>query len=226
VSGPTHGQDVETQSQANKSGWVSWGMGNAPTITQGLEPVGKTVRQLRNHSERLAPVVVFEQTELARAFSHLLETKRTELGELVYHLKYGGQKDGARVIAAAASEFVRGRWGEGVDVVVPAPPSAARSSQPLIQIASELADALDLPLITNALSKTKATAQMKNVDAQDRDALLQEAIQKGPGNVVGRRVLLIDDVTESGATLRRSAEVLLADAGALSVHALVITRTK
>ncbi len=154
------------------------------------------------------------------------DTRRTELGELVYQLKYGGRKDAARAIAAAASEFVRGRWGEGFDVVVPAPPSVARPSQPLIQIASELADALDRPLITNALNKTKVTAQMKNVNVQDRDTLLREAIQKGPGDIAGRRVLLIDDVTESGATLRRSANVLLADAGALSVHALVITRTK
>jgi predicted amidophosphoribosyltransferase len=141
------------------------------------------------------------------------ETRRTELGELVYQLKYGGKKDGARLIAAVAFEFVRERWGEAFDVVVPAPPSVAQQSHPLIQIASELADALDLPLITNALGKAKATA------------LLREGIQKGPGNIAGRRVLLIDDVTEFGVMLRRSAEVLLADAGARSVHALVITRT-
>lgn len=142
------------------------------------------------------------------------DTRRTELGELVYELKYGGRKDAARAIAAAASEFVRGRWGERFDVVVPAPPSGARPLPAVIQIASELADALDLPLITNALGRTKATA------------FPQKAIEKGPGNIAGRRVLLIDDITESGATLRESAAMLVADAGALSVHVLVITRTK
>jgi hypothetical protein len=43
--------------------------------------------------------------------------------------------------------------------------------------------------------------------------------------VVGLRVLLLDDVVESGTTLRRVAEVLI-EAGARSVHALVVTRTK
>ena len=154
------------------------------------------------------------------------DTKRTELGELVYQLKYGGKKESVTIIAAALAEFVSGRWGSAFDLIVPAPPSVARSTQPITQIATAVADALRLPLNTDAVEKVKLTTQMKNVPIHERTALLHGAIQKGRGTVAGQRILLLDDVIESGATLRRVAEVLLKDGGAKSVHALVVTRTK
>jgi phosphoribosylpyrophosphate synthetase len=56
--------------------------------------------------------------------------------------------------------------------------------------------------------------------------LLAEAIQVGKDDVSGKCILLFDDLIESGSTLRRAAEVLLKDAGARAVYALVLTRTK
>ena len=75
--------------------------------------------------------------------------------------------------------------------------------------------------------KVKATPQMKNIDDwAERQRLLAEAVQAGKDDVRGKSILLVDDLTESGSTLRRSAEVLLGDAGARAVYALVLTRTK
>jgi orotate phosphoribosyltransferase len=55
--------------------------------------------------------------------------------------------------------------------------------------------------------------------------LLSVAIQAGTDLVQGRRVLLIDDLWETGSTLRRVAEVL-GKMGATEVRALAMTRTK
>jgi competence protein ComFC len=154
------------------------------------------------------------------------DTKRTELGELVYQLKFRGKKDAVAVIADVAKQFALGRWGGEFDVVVPAPPSVARGFQPLVEIARALATGLGIPLREDVIKKAKVTPQMKNIAVPERDRLLHDAIQNGPGDITGQRILLIDDVIESGATLRRVAEVLLSEAGAQSVHALVITRTK
>jgi competence protein ComFC len=154
------------------------------------------------------------------------DTKRTELGELVYQLKYGRRKDAVPIIAGALVEFANGRWGSVFDAVVPAPPSVARVTQPIIQIASAVAKSFERPLKVNAVLKVKQTTQMKNVPVDERAELLGDAIQKGPGEVAGARILLVDDVIESGATLRRVAEVLLKEGRAKSVHALVVTRTK
>jgi phosphoribosylpyrophosphate synthetase len=56
--------------------------------------------------------------------------------------------------------------------------------------------------------------------------VLAEAIQAGRGDVRGKSILLVDDLIESGSTLRRTAEVLLKEGGARAVYALVLTRTK
>jgi len=45
-------------------------------------------------------------------------------------------------------------------------------------------------------------------------------------DVKAKSILLLDDLIESGATLRRAAEVLLKDGGAGAIYALVLTRTK
>ncbi len=155
------------------------------------------------------------------------DTKRTDLGELVYQLKYGAKKGVLEGIIAAAEEFVRGRWRLHFDYVVPAPPSIIRKTQPVVEIARGLADRLGIVTCENAVTKVKSTSQMKNVkDWAERKKLLEEAIQKGSGDVEGKHILLVDDLMESGSTLRRVADVLLNDGGAASIHALVLTRTK
>lgn len=155
------------------------------------------------------------------------DTKRTELGELLFRLKY--RSGGTAVLADivdTAEQFVR-EWKPLADCVVLAPPSLTRKTQPTVEVGRELAARLGLPLCENAVVKVKETPQMKNIDDwSERQAVLAEAIQAGHGDVKGKSVLLIDDLIESGSTLRRTAEVLLKDAGARAVYALVLTRTK
>ena len=66
---------------------------------------------------------------------------------------------------------------------------------------------------------------MKNVPLHKRAPLLSAAIQAGTNAVYGQRILLVDDLWETGSTLRRVAEVL-GQMGATEVRALVMTRTK
>ncbi len=151
------------------------------------------------------------------------ETTRSPLGELVYQLKYrnGPLND----IVETAVAFVTGRWGGVIDCVVPPPPSLHRTKQPATLIASGVAANLGMPCFAAAAAKTTATPQMKNVALYERAPLLSAAIQAGSDSVQGRRVLLIDDLWETGSTLRRVAEVL-AQMGAAGVRALAMTRTK
>jgi competence protein ComFC len=155
------------------------------------------------------------------------DTKRTELGELLYRLKYRG--GGSAVVADivdTAQQFIGG-WKPPIECVVPAPPSLARKTQPAVEVARELARRLRVPVFEDAVIKVKATPQMKNIDDwSERQRVLGEAIQAGPGDVKGKSILLFDDLIESGSTLRRAAEVLLKDGGARAIYALVLTRTK
>ena len=61
--------------------------------------------------------------------------------------------------------------------------------------------------------------------SHERAPLLSAAIQAGTDAVQRHRILLIDDLWETGSTLRRVAEVL-GQMGATEVRALAMTRTK
>jgi predicted amidophosphoribosyltransferase len=112
------------------------------------------------------------------------DTKRTELGELLFRLKYRG--GGSAVLADivdTAGQFVGG-WSPPIDCVVPAPPSLTRRTQPAVEVAQELAKHLHLPICVDAVVKVKATPQMKNIDDwSERQRVLGEAIQVGRGDV-------------------------------------------
>jgi competence protein ComFC len=151
------------------------------------------------------------------------ETIRSALGELVYQLKYrnGPLND----IVDTAVGFVTERWNGVIDCVVPPPPSLHRTKQPAVLIAAGIAAALGVPSLPAAAVKATATPQMKNVSLYERAPLLSAAIQAGSDAVEGRRVLLVDDLWETGSTLKRVAEVL-GQLGATEVRALAMTRTK
>jgi|HubBroStandDraft_6_1064221.scaffolds.fasta_scaffold14439_5 competence protein ComFC len=157
------------------------------------------------------------------------DTKRTELGQLVYELKYGNNPGALQSIVETAEDFVRNHW-EGLpelDCIVPAPPSvSARGLQPVVAIARALATRLGIGVCENAVAKIAVTPQMKNMsDWAQRRQTLREAIQKGAANVEGKQILILDDLTESRSTLGRVTDVLRS-AGASEVYALALTRTK
>ncbi len=157
------------------------------------------------------------------------DTKRTELGQLVYELKYVKNWGALQSIVETAEDFIKNQW-EGLpalDCIVPAPPSlSARGLQPVVEVARVLAEQLGIEICENAVMKTAATPQMKNLnDWAQRRQTLREAIQKGTANIQTKRVLVLDDLIESGATLGRVTDVLRS-AGASEVYALALTRTK
>ena len=76
------------------------------------------------------------------------------------------------------------------------------------------------------LVKSISTAQMKNVSTDERAAMLEAAIQAGqPDAIRGKRVLIVDDLWETGSTMKRVAAVVTS-MGANEVRVLAMTRTK
>jgi predicted amidophosphoribosyltransferase len=155
------------------------------------------------------------------------DTKRTDLGELLFRLKYrSGGNDVLTDIIDTAADFV-GTWRPPIDCVVPSPPSQMRKMQPAIEIARALADRLGFPAYLEAVHKVKTTPQMKNIDDwTERQRVLADSMCLGEGELKGKSILLFDDLIESGSTLRRAAEILLNEGGAQRIYTLVLTRTK
>jgi competence protein ComFC len=123
-----------------------------------------------------------------------------------------------------AVAFINERWNGVIDCVVSPPLSLHRTKQPAVLIAAGIAAALGVPSAPAAAVKATATPQM-NVPLYERAPLLSAAIQAGTDAVQGRRVLLVDDLWETGSTLRRVAEVL-GQMGTTEIRALTMTRTK
>lgn len=94
-------------------------------------------------------------------------------------------------------------------------------------LAAALGDRLGIPLAAQALTRVKQPPQAKNIfDFDEKMQLLAGAYAVDPNQTHGCRVLLLDDVYQSGATMNTAASALYDAGGVAEVHALAITRTR
>jgi ComF family protein len=140
----------------------------------------------------------------------------------VHALKYDGRRSLARPLglrlARAGSDILA-----GADLVVPVPLHRSRRRARGFNQAAEIARHLGLP-VTDALRRVRATPSQTDLPAARRHANMRNAFaMRWRADVGGRRVVLVDDVSTTGATLDACARALM-DAGALEVRALTAAR--
>jgi competence protein ComFC len=153
------------------------------------------------------------------------ETVRTELGELLFRCKYRNDRQAVNELAAVAAEQAR-VTGSTLDVVVPVPPSRARSFQPLLAIAERLASVLEINYDGASLKKVKETPELKSMsDVAERTKALGDAFVVEGEKFRDRRVLLLDDLYQSGASMAAAARAVR-QSGATFVLAVALTRTR
>ena len=148
---------------------------------------------------------------------------------LVARFKFSGEAGWARVLAErmAAIPGVSGEIAEA-DLVLPLPLAPRRLAERGFNQALLLARVL-APARTDArlLLRLRETGAQAALDRKARQRNVRHAFGVDPlrGNeVAGRRVLLVDDVMTSGASLHAAAEAVRA-AGAARVSAVVLART-
>lgn len=115
---------------------------------------------------------------------------------------------------------------DACDLVVPVPLHAERLRQrgynQALEIARPVARRLGAPLDRHGLQRTRVTPAQQGLSLKARRNNLRNAFQFA-GNLDHQRVLLIDDVMTSGATVRGCSEALR-QAGALEVRVAVVGR--
>lgn len=113
------------------------------------------------------------------------------------------------------------------DVFVPVPLHVSRQRERGYNqselLARDVATALQVPLLPKALRRTRKTQQQAHLDAAGRKANVQDAFEADVQMAQGRRIVLMDDVLTTGATLIACATALLAH-GANDVIALTLAR--
>jgi ComF family protein len=117
-----------------------------------------------------------------------------------------------------------------IDLIVPVPLHPSRQRQRGYNqaelLARQCAARLGLPVRPNVLHRIRATPPQVGLGAAARVANVAGAFAASaaaPAALAGRRLLLVDDVCTSGATLTSAADALLA-AGAVSVWGLAVAR--
>ena len=145
--------------------------------------------------------------------------------ELVHALKYRGMTALGETMAALTLEAAKDAE---ADVVVPVPLSSrrlrSRGYNQAAALARPLARELGLPLASRLLRRSRNTqAQARTSDADERRLNVAGAFAVRGAGIARSRVLLVDDVTTTGATLDACAGALK-EAGARSVYALTFAR--
>jgi len=117
-------------------------------------------------------------------------------------------------------------WEQPPDLIIPIPLHPRRKRRRGYNqselLAAPLARVLGLPLTPRGLQRVRHTAPQVGLGPEERHDNVRGAFAATDA-VHGRRVLLIDDVLTTGATMRAAAEALLA-AGAASVSAYCLAR--
>jgi ComF family protein len=153
------------------------------------------------------------------------------LDKAIHYLKYKGIKDLAKplsrliVQAMRQNDFCHDDW-----MVMPVPLNKRRQRwrgfNQAELIGREAAVALNLEINNDNLCRIRYTMPQTKLKRQQRLKNLINAFKlKNPAVLRGKRVILIDDVMTTGATLQECARVLK-DAGAIEVWAVVLARGK
>lgn len=144
------------------------------------------------------------------------------LRTIVHALKYGQRPSIARRLAVLMRQHCGGVF-EGVHVAVPVPLHRSRLRTRGFNQAAELARHLGVP-VSNALRRVRATPSQTDLPAARRHANVRGAFALSrKTDVCGLCILLVDDVSTTGATLEACARVLLS-AGARDVRAITAAR--
>lgn len=115
-----------------------------------------------------------------------------------------------------------------VDLLVPVPVSLARFKErgynQVSLIAFPLALGSDIPYRARALTKIRETRSQVGLAAEERHKNVAKAFTANPRMVEGRRVLVVDDITTTSATMEACA-VELSRAGASAVFGITLARS-
>jgi ComF family protein len=161
----------------------------------------------------------------ARAAVRYDETART----MVQAFKYGDRLDLAPAMGRWMATAGRELLGEA-DALVPVPLHWRRLWSRRFNQAATLAQTVSrisgVPVTHDLLKRVRATRQQVGLTQAERTRNVQGAFrvpQEARPRVLGKRLLLLDDVLTSGATLDTCARILLR-AGAANVDVLVFAR--
>ncbi len=150
----------------------------------------------------------------------------TEIGRLVRKYKYSGRID----LAERLAELIVALMGEhptlkAIDGIVTVPSSVKRLYDPVGLLGQVLAQRLGVPLLNEVLQKTRIIERQKDMCTRAQKRANVAGAFTVCGDIAGKSLLVLDDLYDSGETLKEVTRVLKR-AGARSIKVLTLTRTR
>ena len=144
----------------------------------------------------------------------------------IHNLKYRGQLALATVLAERlTAEYRRANWTPAPTLICAVPLAPARLRERGFNqstlLANELSKAVGVPMLEGTLRRIRYERPQVGLGARQRLLNMEGAFTAERALASGQRVVLVDDVCTTGATLRAAAQALI-DAGAACVYALTI----
>ncbi len=154
-----------------------------------------------------------------------------EMRRLLHSLKY----EGDRLLAPDLAAIMLNGWRMGAlllnqknAVLVPVPlhwrKSMERGFNQAELLANEASLVLNIPVLRGALKRRRATTPQQRLEKAERFRNVVNAFQGNSSKLMGRAVVLVDDVCTSAATLAECAHEVKR-CGAAKVVALTVART-
>ena len=146
----------------------------------------------------------------------------------LHRYKFGGRSDLRTSFAMMMCAQLLSFGCTDFDVVVPTPLSNERLRERGFNqaelIAKDIAKQFHAPCVSNALKKCRDTERQSELDMHQRDRNVRGAFAlSSPDAVREKKVLLVDDIFTTGATMREAAKTL--SAVSKSVTACVLAKT-
>lgn len=154
-------------------------------------------------------------------------TKRSEIGQLVYQLKYDQNKNIINEIMKLISPFLLDwKIANKVDAVIPVPPSKKdRSFQPVYELSNCIAYFINKPVIITMLFKN-SNIQIKGISNNEKHKSISGTITRNDEFSKKVNVLIIDDLYKTGETLSEVVNVLKTDPNVYDIYVLTMTKTR
>lgn len=153
--------------------------------------------------------------QFVRATSLFYLVKDGTVEALLHQFKYNNNKPiGVWMAVKLASALKKTDWATGIDYIIPIPLHHKKQSKRGFNqseiIAQELSSQLSIALLNTAVKRVLNTDSQTTKSRMQRSENLRNAFQLNidSGKLVGKHVLLLDDVLTTGATIEACALVL------------------
>ena len=153
----------------------------------------------------------------------IFDTKRSEIGELVYECKYQQVKKNVDKLTDICLKFIQD-WEIAIDIILPIPSSKQREWHITHEIAESLGFMLMKECNTRLIKKVKETAEIKSISEDNvRRKELEGAFEIPENSLRGKNVLFIDDLYSSGSTMDTVCKIAKDNGAANEVYVLALT---